>query len=266
MHELFLNFCVVLVSPWFLSLIFFVAPAKEQACFKEAAALGRVFYRQHVDRELFCDKDKNGPATLWFNAYESVYVHDSFPRKSAILGERGNEIILQPGDKEGFPIYMNVRDGEIIFKRYLGLEPEASVIHDTLPEITWELLDFYKEIGGYRCQRAEGEFAGRLYEAWFTREIPVPFGPYKLWGLPGLILEASDELGLVRFEFAGLELFASPEQEVLKPVKGRRHFQSYEEYWRAAEERRINMNKEARAEGSGFRALGPTKDCSIEIY
>ncbi len=256
----------MLVLMFFLS-FFWAFPPEEDFRFVEAAALGRVFYQQYVDPELYCDRDKNGLTTLWFNAYEAVYVYDFFPKQSGVLEERGNQLILRAGDEEGFPVYMNLYDNEMIFKCYLGFEPEASIIHDTLPKIAWELVDSYKEIGGYGCQKAEGEFGGRLYEVWFAKDIPIPFGPYKLWGLPGLILEARDEFGLVRFTFAGLELFdvGKHEQEILKPVKGHRHFYSYAEYYSAMEEYRLKVHKAARARGYYLTMSLPPKDCTIEI-
>ena len=42
-------------------------------------------------------------------------------------------------------------------------------------------------------QRAETEYGGRKWIAWFTTEIPFQDGPYVFQGLPGLILEIKDE-------------------------------------------------------------------------
>ena len=56
----------------------------------------------------------------------------------------------------------------------------------------WDLYQEKKRIGGFLCQKAMTKFRGRTYVAWFTNEIPVPFGPWKFQGLSGLILEVYD--------------------------------------------------------------------------
>ena len=59
-------------------------------------------------------------------------------------------------------------------------------------------------IAGYQCQKATTFFAGRDYEAWFTREIPVSDGPYKFSGLPGLIVKVNDTGNNYTFELTSL--------------------------------------------------------------
>src|SRR5690606_32559800 len=79
------------------------------------------------------------------------------------------------------------------------------LLDEEMPELDWEILEDTKDIGGYICQKAVANFKGRVYEAWFTTEIPMPFGPWKLQGLPGLILAAADTKNEVIFEYAGFE-------------------------------------------------------------
>jgi len=70
---------------------------------------------------------------------------------------------------------------------------------DTVEKIQWKLQDETKKIDSFTCQKATGKFRGRVWEAWFTSQVPVDAGPWKLSGLPGLILEAADTSGLYSF-------------------------------------------------------------------
>jgi len=83
--------------------------------------------------------------------------------------------------------------GHIAFKTYY--------VPENLPKIDWSLQNEKKVIGTYNCQKATGKYAGRTYEVWFTTELPFADGPYKLNGLPGLILEGQDATGEVVFTF-----------------------------------------------------------------
>ncbi|AJH15523.1 GLPGLI family protein [Myroides profundi] len=64
------------------------------------------------------------------------------------------------------------------------------LITEAIPVIKWELLDETKEIeGGIILNKATSTFRGRDYIAWYSLDYPMPYGPWKFSGLPGLIFE-----------------------------------------------------------------------------
>lgn len=72
--------------------------------------------------------------------------------------------------------------------------------------IEWNLVDdSTRTILGYECMLATCDYHGRRWSAWFAPEIPVSDGPWKLCGLPGLILEAYADGSNFRFVATGIE-------------------------------------------------------------
>lgn len=56
----------------------------------------------------------------------------------------------------------------------------------------WNILPEKEKVGEYNTQKATTEFAGRKWTAWFSTDIPFQDGPYKFYGLPGLIVKIED--------------------------------------------------------------------------
>lgn len=90
---------------------------------------------------------------------------------------------------------------EFIFPHeYEGYEPT--------PDIAWTLTDDTLTASGYLCQQAMATFRGLEWHVWYTDEIPSSAGPWRLRGLPGLIVKAESEAHT--FYLAGLRQEASP--------------------------------------------------------
>mgnify|MGYP000859115521 FL=1 len=100
-------------------------------------------------------------------------------------------------------IYKNYPEGCMTVTDGLILQDYRYV--DSLHAQTWTMGDSTREVLGYTCQQATADFRGRHWTAWFTTDIPVSEGPWKLGGLPGLILEAYDEGQQHVFTAVGLE-------------------------------------------------------------
>lgn len=76
---------------------------------------------------------------------------------------------------------------------------------EPIPVLKWKISSKKKNIMGYKCQSATVKFRGREYEAWFTSDIPLNFGPWKFQGLPGLILEVMDTKNEYHFIANGIK-------------------------------------------------------------
>lgn len=92
--------------------------------------------------------------------------------------------------------------------KIINIAPAGSqvfAVEDKIPVIEWNITQEAKEIMGLQCQKAVGDFKGRTYEAWFSSQLPYSNGPWKLGGLPGLIIEASDTKKEVIFKLTSFE-------------------------------------------------------------
>ena len=72
-------------------------------------------------------------------------------------------------------------------------------------KINWKISSEKEKIGEWNTQKAEADFAGRHWTAWFSTEIPIQDGPYKFHGLPGLIVKIEDKSGSHKMEMKGVK-------------------------------------------------------------
>ena len=55
----------------------------------------------------------------------------------------------------------------------------AHIYEEEVPALEWEMTGEHSEVASFDCQKAECDFRGRRWEAWFTPEIPVSEGPWQ---------------------------------------------------------------------------------------
>ena len=134
---------------------------------------------------------------------ERQHIIDSLNAIGASTNEVLSAIGKIPTPKSSYYVWRNIpkKDTLIfadhIFKRFYYEEP--------IERQAWKVIDKDSIILGYNCQKAVCKWRGRTWEAWFTSQIPSDAGPWKLCGLPGLIVFASDESGTFAFEMIELK-------------------------------------------------------------
>ena len=134
----------------------------------------------------------------------------STPDGAKVWSELFRRAIEKDGIYGDFP---HVRMSTYVYKNYPTgqmtitdrISSQGYRYADSLHAQTWTMGDSTREVLGYTCQQATADFRGRRWTAWFAMDIPVSDGPWKLGGLPGLILEAYDEGQQHIFTAVGLE-------------------------------------------------------------
>jgi GLPGLI family protein len=91
-----------------------------------------------------------------------------------------------------------------IYKSYPGMKVQyvdkiasgftpANIGYSEDLKFNWNILNDKQKIGEYSTQKATTEFGGRKWTAWFSTDLPFQDGPYKFFGLPGLIVKIEDD-------------------------------------------------------------------------
>jgi GLPGLI family protein len=127
-------------------------------------------------------------SVLLTNGEESVFrLYDK--RKNGITHTSNGPKIIHTDSLSNFS-YSNQ---DKTFSRIIVFGQEFVYSDSTTKKIVWSLTKKTKKIGAYNCQQAKTKLNGRGYTVWYTTKIPMSMGPLKLNGLPGLIVEVSDD-------------------------------------------------------------------------
>ncbi len=125
---------------------------------------------------------------LTFTPDESYYQVKSMEMPDDVTNPAAYRI-SQKGAVAYGDFYQNRKTKKILNVRYQ--DQEKLILEDSLSTNHWQITGETKKIGQYQCIKAiwKCDKCKHPVEAWFTPEIPVPFGPAGYGGLPGLILE-----------------------------------------------------------------------------
>ena len=150
-----------------------------------ASPLRSLYYNtmsQYVDS---CESTPEGKARLWeiqLKAWTVVNPDGSVSldgRKLGLAPEKKEFLYVEKDNSKGQLTVYDYRSGD--YARYT--EPYGEQEWTIYQDSTRNILD-------YECFMARSDYHGRNWTVWFTPEIPVQDGPWKLHGLPGLILMA----------------------------------------------------------------------------
>lgn len=140
-----------------------------------------------------------------FYSYQT-FLHDSVFAVIRKSGSRDYNSIPRRGALS-WSLFRGYPEGKTVYIDRVGRDDYR--VEETQETPQWQILsDSTRTLLGYPCTMATATFKGRVWTAWYTEDIPLDNGPWKLCGLPGLILSAADANRQYVFEGAGLRQVA----------------------------------------------------------
>ena len=122
-------------------------------------------------------------------------------QRAAVLGGNLDDM---PRRDDSMYVIKSTESG--VMRVYDKAGMDQYVVEQPFEILEWTLVaDSTKNVLGYDCVMATADYHGRKWTVWFTPEIPVQTGPWKLAGLPGLILEADADNGVYSFVATGIQ-------------------------------------------------------------
>jgi GLPGLI family protein len=147
---------------------------------------------------------------------KSLFVSENQNKRDSIMSQmrinfekkQGNfsDFSMVPKSKFNFYILNEFSNKEISY--YSKIDSQLFYYNEVI-SLNWKILSDKKNINGLECQLAEVQYGGRLWKAWFTEKIPLGLGPYKFYGLPGLIVEITDDKDTHTFSLIRYKYYAS---------------------------------------------------------
>ena len=176
------------------------------------------YYQAIINKEITkSDKPKilkDLDYVLQFTRTESLFYN--IPRMESD-GYRSNSRYTRKAGAMGI-FYNNLKTKEkyhavtVLGKKFLVKSP--------LNQYKWVLTKVTKKIDKYLCHKAYYVFTNPKFPnksiiitAWYSKELPFPFGPVGYGGLPGLILE----LDYLDYAFAAKKITFNKDFEIVRP-------------------------------------------------
>lgn len=162
---------------------------------------------------------------LFLGSHSSAYksydkkMADALVRKQIqeqMANNPGGNVRIMRGKNSGSntEYYQFAADGKLVRRERLI---NSYLIEEPMPAINWKIENDTASFGGLHCQKATTHFKGRNYIAWFCPDLPFHGGPWKLNGLPGVIVDAHDTKNEVVFKFDGVEKVATAAAQAPAP-------------------------------------------------
>ena len=141
--------------------------------------------KKYYYKNYFLSQYQNSYGVLWIN------------KEGAFFEQEGNLKNLYYDNNYITTFYSSVKYKKIIKENSSTLFPDAPpYMYYSFSDFNWKITNQSKKINNYVCYKAIGNLKplnpnlpNYYFEAWFSPEIPLQYGPNGYGGLPGLIFE-----------------------------------------------------------------------------
>lgn len=147
-----------------------------------------------------------GKSASAYRSYDQLVANQKFKKayaEAVASSPDGHPRGINRSDVGPRPQYFQYPGEQKLFTKDYVMD--AYLIEGAMPAIDWTISNDTATFGGLHCQKATCHFKGRDYIVWFCPDLPVHTGPWKLNGLPGVIVDARDTKNEVVFAFDGVE-------------------------------------------------------------
>lgn len=145
-------------------------------------------YVEYLDQKVH---RKESTAFLIANDTRAIYTENKSKEKAEtrLHNTSVGNVVVYIDDVKSNEFFKTKDSPLIYYDEYIPHLDSAYHVYDSMPELNWEITDETENILGFTCKKATVKYRGSSISAYFTEEIPIPFGPWKFDGLPGLILK-----------------------------------------------------------------------------
>ena len=175
----------------------------------------RFIYDYHFVRDTL-NKDQINKELMYLDISKEgskFYSRDFFVKDSLLVAQYEKEIAAT--GSMNVTAIVTPRNNALatykVFKTYpaYGISLETRLGSDLYKvsderKMDWKILPEKMKIGEFQAQKAVANFGGRRWTAWFSTELPFQDGPYKLHGLPGLIIKLEDASKTHQYELMAI--------------------------------------------------------------
>lgn len=199
---LILKICIVNKEYWNVKFYLFLLLLLSSYSVKSQS--GTINYRLTVNDKLLGHKREQN-LIVYVNSSTSIELIIK-PRNISNIEKSSDELnqVKVITVKRPYFVYKDFSKKITVLSDYVGTK--KYLINDTLNNFKWKITSEKTKIQNFNCKKATTTFRGRVYNVWYTEDVPIQNGPWKFCGLPGLIVKVMDTKSDFVYELVGVDL------------------------------------------------------------